>query len=211
MNFTLALARTQASMIFRLLSALTVAAAFAGPASAAFIATFDQLSPTPTSYVQNIDFRVFAGIPDDSFVATGSALGTLQSADDGCTAGDFFGFTAGNIALIERGTCVFSDKVNLAEAAGAIGAVIYNNQSGLISVGFVADTDIPALFITQALGTDFLAATRQGGVRVQINITAVPEPATLALVLVGLITALLARKSGFLTARIECCASPSRG
>ena len=44
----------------------------------------------------------------------------------GCTAADFAGFEAGNIALIQRGTCTFREKVDNAVAAGAAGVVIFN-------------------------------------------------------------------------------------
>jgi Zn-dependent M28 family amino/carboxypeptidase len=40
--------------------------------------------------------------------------------------GDFAGFPAGNIALLQRGTCTFEDKVENAAAAGAVGAIIFN-------------------------------------------------------------------------------------
>ena len=44
----------------------------------------------------------------------------------GCTAEDFVGFEPGNIALIQRGTCTFREKVDNAEDAGAAGVVIFN-------------------------------------------------------------------------------------
>ena len=44
----------------------------------------------------------------------------------GCNAGDFAGFPAGKIALIQRGTCTFREKAANAEAAGAVGVVIFN-------------------------------------------------------------------------------------
>jgi Zn-dependent M28 family amino/carboxypeptidase len=44
----------------------------------------------------------------------------------GCEATDFAGFPAGNIALIQRGTCTFAQKVENAEAAGAAAVIIFN-------------------------------------------------------------------------------------
>ena len=41
------------------------------------------------------------------------------------------GRLAGKIALIERGSCTFALKVKNAQLAGAIGAIIQNNQAGL--------------------------------------------------------------------------------
>ena len=48
--------------------------------------------------------------------------GPRQRVDtSGCEAADFAGFPAGNIALIQRGTCTFEHKGNNAAAAGAVG------------------------------------------------------------------------------------------
>lgn len=44
----------------------------------------------------------------------------------GCEAADFAGFPAGAIALMQRGTCDFLVKARNAAAAGAVGAIIFN-------------------------------------------------------------------------------------
>jgi Zn-dependent M28 family amino/carboxypeptidase len=44
----------------------------------------------------------------------------------GCEAADFAGFPAGNIALIQRGTCTFAVKAVNAQAAGASAVIIFN-------------------------------------------------------------------------------------
>ncbi|MFO7525911.1 MAG: PA domain-containing protein [Ignavibacteriaceae bacterium] len=51
---------------------------------------------------------------------------------EGCNAADFAGFVAGNIAVIDRGTCSFTDKVVNAQNAGAIGVIIINNPGGAV-------------------------------------------------------------------------------
>jgi subtilisin family serine protease len=48
---------------------------------------------------------------------------------NGCTPADFAGFTAGNIALIDRGACDFSVKQDNAFAAGAAGVIVANVPS----------------------------------------------------------------------------------
>ena len=48
-------------------------------------------------------------------------LAPPRASTSGCEAADFAGFPAGNIALIQRGTCTFADKALNAQAAGAVG------------------------------------------------------------------------------------------
>jgi len=50
------------------------------------------------------------------------------TTSDGCEA--LIGFTSGRIALIDRGGCPFVQKVNNAQNAGAIAAIIVNNAAG---------------------------------------------------------------------------------
>jgi minor extracellular serine protease Vpr len=59
------------------------------------------------------------------------------------------GSLTGRIALIERGTCFFSIKVNNASDAGARAVVVYNNVVGAdtIQMGALAGTAIPAVMI----------------------------------------------------------------
>ena len=71
-----------------------------------------------------------------SYSGAGDATAPLTAVDlnlagdrastSGCEAGDFAGFTPGNIALIQRGTCTFRIKADNAAAAGAAGAIIFN-------------------------------------------------------------------------------------
>ena len=85
----------------------------------------------------------------------------------GCSASDWAGFPAGNIALVSRGTpagfpvaCTFALKAENARAAGAVGIVVYNNVDGPLNgtLGATYTADFPAVGITQALGLQ-LAAT----------------------------------------------------
>ncbi len=55
----------------------------------------------------------------------GGGTGTIL---DGCSEAENPGELAGRIALIDRGGCSFADKALHAQEAGAIGAVIVNNQ-----------------------------------------------------------------------------------
>jgi subtilisin family serine protease len=72
---------------------------------------------------------------------------------------DFPASVNGNIALIQRGTLTFSNKVANAMAAGARAAIIYNNVSGNFTGTLItASSWIPAVSLSQADGQTLLAA-----------------------------------------------------
>ena len=49
-----------------------------------------------------------------------------STSNSGCEPEDFADFVAGNIALVQRGTCDFSVKAHNAFEAGAVGVIIFN-------------------------------------------------------------------------------------
>src|SRR5690606_32725356 len=57
--------------------------------------------------------------------------------------GDYPAEVSGNIALIKRGECEFGLKTSLAGAAGAAGAIIYNNAEGDVSGGTLGQINRP--------------------------------------------------------------------
>ena len=61
----------------------------------------------------------------------------------------------GKIALIERGTYPFAEKILNAAEAGAAGVIIYNNAAGVLNgtLGEPNDDYVPALAITQEQGS----------------------------------------------------------
>ncbi len=151
--------------------------------------TFEQATPTATSYVDGTDFDVmtFSGSGATGtvdFVPVDLSLGDPSLSTSGCEAGDFPGAVAGNIALMQRGACFFSTKVANAEAAGAVGAVVFNQgtpgRTGLFfgtlgGPGF----GIPAVSTTFAIGTDLASgatgsidATTVSEVRTTVNVIA---------------------------------------
>ena len=84
----------------------------------------------------------------------------FDTHSDGCASVD--PGAEGKLAIIDRGTCTFSQKVANANAAGAIGVVIINNVAGdptamARTAGF--DDDIPAVMIGKNEG----AALRASG------------------------------------------------
>jgi hypothetical protein len=76
----------------------------------------------------------------------------VGAATDACEP--LVGFPAGNIALLDRGTCPFTQKVQNAQNAGAVAAIVVNNVPGgpAIGMGFtVGDTRVATIAITSVM------------------------------------------------------------
>lgn len=93
---------------------------------------FQQITPTPTSYVDGVDFSSMTFSPNGDFTAAVTAVdltlppAAVPSSTSGCEAADFAGFPVGNIALVQRGTCSFAQKGEMAAAAGAAAVIVFN-------------------------------------------------------------------------------------
>jgi Zn-dependent M28 family amino/carboxypeptidase len=124
--------------------------------------------------VRKVDFRTM------TYSGSGNVTAPVQGVDlvlppspkpsstSGCEASDFAGFTSGNIALIQRGTCPFQVKAELAQAAGASGVILFNegqpdlipdDRRGLMGGTLGAPTtNIPVVATTFAAGEELAAA-----------------------------------------------------
>jgi hypothetical protein len=72
---------------------------------------------------------------------------------------------SGNIAVVNRGNCNFTDKVKNAQAAGAIAVVVVNNTTGLLTMaGTDPSISIPALIMLQDEGGRVRDAAKSAGV-----------------------------------------------
>jgi Zn-dependent M28 family amino/carboxypeptidase len=124
-----------------------------------------QTAPSPVTYVEGVDFGAITQTdPGDVTAAvTGVDLqfGLGNTSTSGCEASDYAGFPAGNIALLQRGTCTFELKAENAAAAGAVGIVIFNqgntaaeDRNNIPAVTLTANntSGIPVLGTTYALG-----------------------------------------------------------
>jgi hypothetical protein len=94
--------------------------------------TWSESSPTSRSFTLVEDWNPgsSSGTATDKQVQPAGGIvippAATSSSTSGCAAADFSGFTAGNIALIQRGGCNYGVKVLNATAAGASGVVIFN-------------------------------------------------------------------------------------
>ena len=127
--------------------------------------TLQQTAPGMVTYVEGVDFGAITQTdPGDVTAAVTPVdlqLGLGNTSTSGCEASDFAGFPAGNIALLQRGTCTFELKAENAAAAGAVGIVIFNqgdtadpSRQGIPAVTLTANntSGIPVLGTTYSLG-----------------------------------------------------------
>jgi hypothetical protein len=70
------------------------------------------------------------------------------ATNDGCTAFTNAAAIAGNIALIQRGTCGFAVKARNATNAGAVGVIIYNLTTAQGAGPGMADDGVNGAFVT---------------------------------------------------------------
>ena len=122
----------------------------------------EQTDPTPTVYVEGTDFAAMDYSGSDDVTALVQAVDINLVGDrastSGCEASDFAGFVEGNIALIQRGTCFFRDKVDNAAAAGASAVIVFNQGNDVPNddrFGVVFGTLDPPVAAIPAVGTTF--------------------------------------------------------
>ncbi|MEU7700161.1 MULTISPECIES: M28 family metallopeptidase [unclassified Streptomyces] len=96
----------------------------------------------------------------------------------GCEPGDYASGTfTGKVALIKRGGCSFAIKQEQAAAAGAAGAIIYNNVEGILSgtLGEPAAGKIPTGGVSLAEGEKLAADLAKGPVKLSFEIRQLQE------------------------------------
>ncbi|HEY7547834.1 MAG TPA: S8 family serine peptidase, partial [Blastocatellia bacterium] len=128
---------------------------------AAGAAVFTPAPPAPSGQTANI------------VAAIDPADGAGPLTTDGCSPFTNAAAIAGNIALIDRGTCGFINKVANAQAAGAIGVIIVNNVVGdpiPINMGGTGFTiTIPSVLISKADGDAIRAQLALGAVNATLG------------------------------------------
>ena len=120
---------------------ITVASTHTGRVFENWLAV-DGMDPITTA-PGNGDFEMTADI-------TGALLPSISIDEDnfeGCAAFEEGAF-AGGIAMIPRGTCAFTEKANNAQAAGAIGLIVYNNVPVEMVNMVLEGVTLPSVFIS---------------------------------------------------------------
>jgi Zn-dependent M28 family amino/carboxypeptidase len=132
--------------------------------------SLSRTSPDPdVAYTLGIDYFPMDFSGGGTVTAPATAVDVNLAGDhastSGCEAADFAGFPAGNIALIQRGSCDFAVKATNALAAGAVGVVIFNqgnvvpgdDRVGLFggTLGSIISEDLPVVSAPYALGAEW--------------------------------------------------------
>ena len=145
----------------------------------------EQVSPSAITYTAGTDFATMtysgAGDVTAAVQAVDLVIPPTVSSTSGCEAADFVGFPVGSIALIQRGTCTFAQKAQNAQAAGAVGVIIFNEGNTPDRTGLLLGTlggpgvTIPVVGTTFALGVELYALP---GVTARLAVDAISEERT---------------------------------
>ena len=151
--------------------------------------TYQEVSSSLTIDGESIPTSSFSysgsgSVTDGNVIAVDLDLGLGNASTSGCEASDFDGldFSGDNdIALMQRGACAFGDKAFNAQAAGAEGAIIFNQGNadgrfGLIggTLGERDDITIPVVDAAYDTGADLA----DGEHEVSLSVEAISETRT---------------------------------
>jgi Zn-dependent M28 family amino/carboxypeptidase len=145
--------------------------------------TLAEISPTARTFVENTDYIV------SQFSAGGDVTANIVPTNDitipppggagtstsGCEPGDFPAATRGNIALMQRGTCPFVQKYQMAKDAGAVAALIFNDgfegRTDPLFITSPVNIGIPTIMVSSGVGESLYAeATAPGGPPVSVHV-----------------------------------------
>lgn len=138
--------------------------------------TLQQIAPNSATYESGSFTGTGYGSVTASVSAVDLSLNPPRASTSGCEAADFAGFPAGNIALVQRGTCSFAIKALNAQAAGATAVIIFNqgntpDREPLI-IGTLGGPNVVAIPVVGASFAEGVALSQPGSVA----LVTVPQP-----------------------------------
>lgn len=109
--------------------------------------------------------------------------GGAGSGTSGCEPEDWAGVDlTGKIALIQRGTCTFVEKIALAESLGAAAVLIFNDgfpdREEPFQIGAEPFTNIPVAMTSAAVGAELYNLVKAGPVTMTFNVSTTTEEVT---------------------------------
>jgi subtilisin family serine protease/nitrous oxidase accessory protein NosD len=82
---------------------------------------------------------------------------------------------SGKIALIKRGNMFFEEKVNNVLSKGAIGAIIFNNQTGMFYGGLANKKTIPVVSLSKSDGLQLLSKLQNSNIIANLSVIEVKD------------------------------------
>jgi Zn-dependent M28 family amino/carboxypeptidase len=149
---------------------------------------FSEVSPTAHDYALNSEWDPARSNGTTTNTPVQPAGGIVDPPDpngststSGCSPSDFTGFTAGNLALIQRGSCTFDTKIANATSAGASGVIIFNEgnpgRTGVINGSVSSIPNIPVAFTSSAVGFDLYHQYQAGSApTATLNVQSIVDP-----------------------------------
>src|SRR5918998_386447 len=158
---------------------------------------FQRVSPNPRTFAAD-EFATMGYSGSGDVNAALAAIDVVvpiagnppNTSTSGCEASDFAGFTAGAVALVQRGTCPFRQKVDNAAAAGASAVIVFNQgppqsptqpedrvvvvQGSLGTPGVT----IPVIGTSYAIGAQLVSQTLAGTVTVHLSTSTISQVRT---------------------------------
>jgi Zn-dependent M28 family amino/carboxypeptidase len=142
----------------------------------------NQVTPTAKPYrpgaaaqsdTPDVDFISMPGSPTVSLdnvpvvPAGGILIPSTGGSESGCEATDYPAAVKGAVALVQRGTCPFIQKWQLAQDAGAVGVIIFNegntpDRQNALFIDNSIDATAPAVISSFALGKELYDAYQAG-------------------------------------------------
>lgn len=135
-------------------------------------AVLQQLTPISATYETGAFTGTGYGDVTAAVTAVDINLVPPRASNSGCEAADFAGFPAGNIALIQRGTCTFALKAQNAQAAGASAVIIFNQGNTPQREDLIVGTLLPFIASIPVVGGSFAngVALSQAGTTAHVRV-----------------------------------------
>ncbi|MGH3136974.1 MAG: M28 family metallopeptidase [Gaiellaceae bacterium] len=145
-------------------------------------AVLQQLTPVSATYETGAFTNSGVGNVTGNVIPVDINLVPPRASTSGCEAADFAGLDfsgPADVALIQRGTCTFAQKVQNAEAAGAEAVVIFNQGNDPTREGLIIGTLAPFSASVPVVGASFAngAALAQPGSTAHVQVDA-PQSVT---------------------------------
>jgi Zn-dependent M28 family amino/carboxypeptidase len=144
-------------------------------------ASFETVTPEAAEHTLNESWGVFNGSAAGDVTAPVTAVDLslppgeeANTSTSGCQASDWDGFPAGHVALVQRGTCTFAQKVTHAEDFGASAVLIFNegqpDRQGPIVSSLGGQSELPVLGLSYDLGVQLADQSADGSLEVSVEV-----------------------------------------